>query len=257
MRIIDTCGYIGNWPFRKLSKNTIEDVDALCADIGADTLMLGSSNAVFYKNSYEGNMEVWNALQGKDLKTKMLPMAMINPAYTRWEEDAKFFIKELGFFGLEMAPDYQGCNFATDGAKLYRLASELGVPLRINFEFENCRGAHHMDVQKPSIMTAVLPMLKAGDGTLILNGCGGVDMDVAKAARERGNIFVDIFRFDSFAASGLEILADAFTTDQLCIGTRVPFSYGEPNLVKLEYCKAFSDEDREKIAWKNMAKIVK
>lgn len=257
MRIIDTCGYIGNWPFRKIVKNTIEDVDKLAADFGADTLMLGSSNALLYKNAFDGNMELYDALQGKQFQTKFLPMAMINPAYTRWEEDAKFFINELGFYGLEFNPDYMDCNCATDGAKLYRLASELGVPLRINFEYENCRQAHHMDIAKPSNMSAILPMLNAGDAPLIINGCMGVHPEVGKIAKERGNVFVDILRVDSFAASGLETFADVFGIDALCIGSRIPFSYAEPNLVKLAFCKAFSDEDREKIAWKNVSKIVK
>lgn len=257
MRIIDTCGYIGNWPFRQIVKNTIEDVDKLAADVGVDTMMIGSSNALLYKNAYDGNMELYNALQGKQFNTKFLPMAMINPSYTRWEEDAKFFIKELGFFGLEFNPDYMNCSYANEGAKLYRLASELGVPLRVNLEFENCRQAHHMDFSKPTIMTAALPMLNAGDAPVILNGFIGMDAGVAKLARERGNIFVDILRVDSFAANGLENFIDAIGVDNLCIGTRLPFSYAEPNLVKLAFCKALSDEDREKIAWKNISRIIK
>ncbi len=258
MRMIDTCGYIGNWPFRRLTKNTAEEVDQIAVNLGADTMLVASSDALFYKNPQDGNKALYEALKDKKFTTKFLPMAVIRPGYPGWKRDIDTCIKEWGFFGIELSPQYHDFAMASDGAEVYRYASELGVPIRINAEFENSRQHHRLDDHRPMFLNTLMPMLNAGDAPVILNGYVDIDPNFAKFANDRGNIFMDIIRFDSFAARGaLERFVDAMGTDMLCFGSRTPFSYGDGTWVKLAFAKCFTDEDREKIAWKNISKIVK
>ncbi|MBQ3055359.1 MAG: hypothetical protein IJC88_04570 [Oscillospiraceae bacterium] len=256
MRIIDTCGYIGNWPFRRLTRNTAEEVDKLMQELGADTLFVASSDAICYKNPQDGNEALFEALDGKNFATKFLKFAVIRPGYPGWKHDIDVCIKELGFFGLEIAPMYHDLT-QTEMAEFYAYASELGVPVRINTEFENWRQHHRLDDHRVINAGMLVPMLKAGDAPLIVNSLSGPNAEFGEIAKARGNIFVDINRVDSFASNSLEYMAEVMGTDALCVGTRAPFSYGDGNLVKIMFTKMFSDEDREKIAWKNISKIIK
>ena len=56
--LIDMNTYVGRWPFRKVGNGTADELikvmDASCIDIAA----VSSFNAIFYKDSQQGNEEL-------------------------------------------------------------------------------------------------------------------------------------------------------------------------------------------------------
>ncbi len=235
--IIDTSAYLGHWPFRKVPAASAVELDQLAQKAGISHMLVASLDALFYKDVMDGNRKLAAELADYQGQTKFIPLAVINPAYPAWQSDLKECIEQLGFAGIELAPVYHNYAVAQAGIPAFLLAESLGVPVRLNCEFENVRQHSHLDPARLINEDDFLALLHAGQASLIVNSALPhlFGPELVRLIKARDNVFFDYFRIDDFATTSLPEALDLLGPEHFCLGTRSPFSYAEPQLVKLHF----------------------
>ena len=261
--LIDTNAYIGHWPFRKLVGNTPDGLDAIAKKAGITHMFVASLNAVFYKDVMQGNLELYEEVKCYKGETTLVPFAIVNPTYPAWREDMIRCVKELGFKGIELCPMYQGYfapyKLAKEGAEAFKLAGELGVPVRICAEFEDSRQHHRLDIGAcfPDA-DDIAEMLDASEKTtLILTGFSPfrLSQKLIEKINARDNVFVDISRTEHFTSSTWAHAMKNYGVKHMCYGTLSPFYYAETTLVRLHFAD-LSPEEIDAIRFGNLKKYI-
>lgn len=252
--MIDTSAYVGHWPFRKVRGATLQEIAPIAAENGTTHMIVSSINAIFYKDTMEGNLELVEELKSYQGDITYIPFAVINPTYPEWEADMKKCITELGFRGIELAPAYHHYSIANEGAAAFQLAGEMGVPVRVQNEFENIRQHHWMDVTTSPNGDEFAALLAASEKTcLIIGGYFPCVMGEKLQAilKTRDNVFFDIRRMDTFADQSWEKTREYMDPKHLCYGTMTPFNYIAPALVRIQFAPG-SDEEKKGILSENI-----
>src|SRR4051794_32181342 len=102
--MIDVNAYLGHFAFRQLRHNTGSALLALMDTKKIDQAVVSSASAITYRNAQSGNEEV--AAEVKGHRDRLLPFAVINPAYAGWQDDLKICHEELGMKGLRLYPKW-------------------------------------------------------------------------------------------------------------------------------------------------------
>lgn len=250
--LIDISTYVGHWPFRNLKYNTLQGLDELAQRNGITHMVVSNLNGLFYKDANTANLELLEELNAYEGKTVFLPLAIVNPAYIQWEQDARRMI-EAGFAGFELAPLYHGYSLCPEtlpdmyssvhrAGKVMALAEELDVPVRICAGFENFRGRSQLDT---------FENLKAEDFYGVLSKNNNVHVFVTSfhpgtageklgaILKERKNTYFDTTQFEVFNTAQAKRVMDMLLPEQLCFGSLSPFNYIESNLLKISYAPEF------------------
>ena len=79
--IIDAGGYLGNFPFRKIENNTPSLMGKILQPYGITHMIVSSVDAVFYKDSFQGNLKLYNDIIEYDKMgngVKYIPFSVVN-----------------------------------------------------------------------------------------------------------------------------------------------------------------------------------
>ena len=90
--IIDTNAYLGSYAFRQIRHSTAPALLGLMDEKGIDRAMVSSAAAITYRNTQSGNEEVAAAVAPH--RDRLIPFAVINPAYAGWKDDLKICREE-------------------------------------------------------------------------------------------------------------------------------------------------------------------
>ena len=258
--VIDTCTYIGHWPFRKLSGETLAETAARAEKAKITHIVCTNLNAIFYIDAMEGNRELLDQVSAYRGGVKVLPFAVINPTYIEWERDLREYA-ELGFAGIQLAPQYHGYSLADRcAAEAYRVAGELGLAVKVDVGFENIRQRSPLDTFTDVSGRELAALFAASDKPTTLVSTAYPTLmgrEVIDAANRRSNVFFNLIYTDSFTDGQLEDCLKQYTAKRLCLGTQTPFRYIEPQYVKLFCTEAVDDEQREDILYRNLAQRIK
>ncbi|MEN6643374.1 MAG: amidohydrolase family protein [Armatimonadia bacterium] len=237
MTLIDTNAYLGHWATRRLRHNTPDALLALMDRAGIESAWVSSASAIMYRNSHAGNEELWESLQTAS-SDRLVPFAVINPAYAAWEKDLTWCAETLGARGLRLYPTYHQykltdacCHALVDAATALNMV--ISVPQRV----EDYRQRHWL-IDAPDVNLNEFAALTAAHGQarfLVTNalGVGGSDF-VKKQADLPANYWVDICRPDAVYTQDALALIDALGADRIVFGSGIPFNYPEPALVRME-----------------------
>ena len=255
MMFIDISSYVGHWPYRNLTYNTLEGLDKLAQDNGITHMAVANLNGFFYKDANFANLELLDWLKAYKGKTVFLPMAIVNPLYPAWEKDARAMI-DAGFAGFELAPLYHGYSLAPQyphdsyytaqyALPVLNLAEELDVPVRICASFENFRGRSHRDTFDNIPGEDYFSLLNANKNVHVF--CTSFAPQAAgehfaALLKTRKNTYFDATQFSVFTEAGGKPAMDVITDEQLCYGSLSPFSFMETTLLRAAYCKEFDFE---------------
>lgn len=251
--IIDINTYIGHWPFRQVRNSTAEGVIAKLDKAGIDMAAVSSMNAIFYKDTQQGNEELMEEI--KQYKDRFIPFAIINPVYTGWEKDFLRCVDDLGMKGLELYPYYHQYKLTDEPAvKLLKMAGDKGIPVHLPCAVENIRQRHWMDTLENLSINEVEQALTLAPKTdfIISNGptlSYSQRLKNVSDTRE-GRVYYDFARVDVFE-SNLEKLIEAAGIDRVVFGSQAPFQYVDTQLVKVHYL-GLSQEDKNKILHGNL-----
>ncbi len=255
--LIDGVAYIGNWPFRPLRYNTAEGMLERMDRCGIDCAVVSSLNAVLYQDVMNGNRELAEQVRGC---SRLIPLAVINPAYPHWKEDFAYCLDELGMKGLEIFPGYH--NYPLDLPELkelLKMAGERKVPVRVPGRLVDIRGRHWMDTPENLGGAAMKTIVELSPDTDFLI-CSCNTAVAAKAIQSSaiphpGRILYDFSRLERFSFSpSFQSLLKTAGEDQVFFGACQPFQYPEVQQVKLYYSN-LPEETEKKILSGNLMEI--
>lgn len=245
---VDVNAYVGHWPFRKLTHNTLRELDLLAQEYGITHMVVANIEGFFYKDANQANRSLlaeWKQYRGK---TVFLPLAIVNPTYPEWERDAREMIQS-GFAGLEIAPHYHFYSFGPEAVyngyehpagQVLKLAKELGVPVRVCTSIENNRARSRYERDDNPSSGELCQLLSAEpDAHVFVTGFhpGRMNQELKALVRHRKNTYFDLtaMAFASLKTDGIEEALANMDMHQLCYGSLSPFQYMEPTLIALEY----------------------
>ena len=250
--LLDINTWVGHWPFRQLRHNTASALVRRMDQRGIDRGVVASIHGVFYKNVHIANEEL--AKETRRYGDRLIPFASLNPLYPGWEEDLRRCAEDLGLRGLRLYPQYHGYDL-TDAASLELIdaATELGWPLQVPMRIVDRRQRHRWDMARDLTQDDFQAMLSARPKArwMLLNSLG---LDGSRLPAE-ANFLVEISRMASVLQRNIQELISEAGSGRLAFGTGMAFKVPEPALLKLEILDT-SKAVREKIAWKNAAKML-
>ena len=247
MMFIDVNTYVGHWPFRELTGNTLDGLDKLAQANGITHMVVANIEGFFYKDVHQANLSLLKQLKAYTGKTEFLPLAIINPTYPEWERDAREMIN-AGFAGFEIAPFYHFYTFKAVlpyddyvtvhyAKQVLDLAEELDVPVRVCTSVENFRARSNYERFDNPTGEDMNALLRANPNThLIVTGFNPLAAS-AELIKNRPNTYFDLTALAAGALiyDNVKNCTAVLSPQQLCYGSLAPFQYMEPTLITLEY----------------------
>ncbi len=250
--IIDVNAYLGPFAFRRLRHNTATTLLKLMDSKSIDKAVVSSAGAITYRNAQAGNDEL--AEQVKPHRDRLIPCAVINPAYAGWRDDLKTCHEDLGMIGVRLYPKWHGFGLAEANClDLVRSAAARGMVVSIPVRVEDQRQRSWLVDVREVPLEEIAGLVKACPDArfVLLNGSQYVSSTLGRnGGGLPPNYLIEISRLDPLLTNELGQLIANLGADRLVFGTGIPFNYPDPALLNLELVEA-SKEDKEKIAWRN------
>lgn len=248
MKYIDANCLIGCWPFRKIRKNTFEDLKKLHRDCNLGYGCVSSLNSIFYNDPFEGEEELHDII--KD--TPYRHILTVNPTLPGYMNDVKNGLKYFDIKGVRVYPGYHGYRL-NDGnlRNLCGLLEKLNLPLFLSLRMEDERLDYLIrpGILQPDEIGGFLS--ENGNLKILLLTFRNEELLQLKGIiTSCSNIFYDTsgLKNDLFA---IEKTISDFGSNKLLYGSLHPLFCLESTL--LSVVKAELDDDiKEKILYKNI-----
>lgn len=270
MTLIDTNAYLGHFAARRLRFNTPAGLLALMDRAGIARACVSSAGAICYRSCHEGNLELWEGLNGGlppgPLPSgeggnggRLIPFAVINPAYAAWETDLRWCAEAMGAKGLRIYPSWHGYKLS-DGCchELVGAAAELGMVLSIPQRVEDYRQRHPLldtpdvNLNEMAALVAAHPQAKF----LVTNAAGITGSDLVRQKDDLpANYWVDICRPDVVYGREAISLIEALGAERIVFGSCIPFCYPEPAVLRMEVLEKLG-YDVDKIGSGNISALL-
>jgi hypothetical protein len=256
--MIDVNAYLGHFAFRQLRHNTAAGLLELMDRAGIERAVVSSAAAITYRNAQAGNEEV--AAEVKGHLERLLPFAVLNPAYAGWQDDLKTCREEFGMRGLRLYPRWHKYRLSDPSClELVNAAAARGMAVSIPVRVEDRRQQSWL-VDVPDVdLEEIAGLVKACPQAqfILVNGSGFISSSLGrKASGLPSNYVIDISLVTAVLADELGRLLGNLGEDRLVFGTGMPFHYPGPALAKLEVLEA-SDAVKEKIRRGNAARLLR
>jgi uncharacterized protein len=244
MRLIDTNAYLGHWATRRLRYNTPEGLLQLMDRAGIAKACVSSASAIMYRNCHAGNEELHEALTAEGAlpcaptQDRLIPFAVISPAYAGWEKDLTWCKEVMGAKGLRLYPAYHRYHLGDACChELVEAAASLGLLISVPQRVEDYRQRHWLidapdvDLNELAALTGAHPKAKF----LVTNALGVHGSDLVRKKDDLpANYWVDICRPDVVYGKEALTLIEALGADRIVFGSGIPFNYPEPATVRME-----------------------
>ncbi|GIP39525.1 hypothetical protein J31TS4_28050 [Paenibacillus sp. J31TS4] len=235
---------LGHWPFRKLYKNTLQDLLDIHRTNGIETGYVSSLNAIFYNDPFEGDEELHAALQGTDYRH----ILTVHPGLPGWERDLDDGIERFGIAGVRVYPTYHG--YSLNGPEMERLCRVLesrGLPLFLTVRLEDERLDYLIKPAPLSVQNDLIPFLGSHPDltVLLLQLRYGEATAMKEAILSHPRAFFDT----SGLKDGLfviEKLLRQFPPDRLMYGSQYPLYCLKSTLLLVELAE-LDPEDKARI----------
>jgi predicted TIM-barrel fold metal-dependent hydrolase len=254
--LIDVSAGLGAYAFRRLRHETVDGLLALMDRNGIDHAVVSSNPSILYRDAHSGNEQLNQAMADAP-RGRLTGIATINPLYAGWREDATTAVRQWGFKGIRLLPNYHGYKLSDhDGQAALDLIEELNVPVVLPQRIEDRRQQHAWDQAADLTFDdlAVNLAKRAGIKALLLNWLD-VNEHAVRDTGMRGRLLIDINRFDVSLYNQLEKLIAALGVEHFAFGSHMPFNYVGPALLRLEVLR-LNDDDKQRIAWRNAVKFL-
>ena len=250
--IIDVNAYLGPFAFRRLRHNTGPSLLRLMDAKQIDRAVVSSASAITYRNAQAGNEDL--AEEVRTHRDRLIPSAVINPFYAGWQDDLRICHEQFGMQGLRLYPKWHNYQLTSSCCReLVDAATERGMVISIPMRVEDNRQRSWL-LNVPDLpLNEVVDLVKAHPQArfILLNGIGYTRCALGKKDNDLpANYAIGLSRLSATLANELGQLVTNLGADRLMFATRMPFSYPDPALAKLEVLDA-SEADKEKIRWQN------
>lgn len=237
MNKVDVNCLLGHWPFRKIYKNSFDDLRKVHDDNGISYGYVSSLNSIFYNDPFQGDEELHETLKGSDYKH----ILTINPTLPYFMDDIKRGIELFDIKGVRIYPTYH--NYTLDNKNLKKLCNalkEFNLPLFLTVRMEDERMNYLL--QPPILsMNDVSNFLKTNEDNsiLLLNIRYGEILNLKDIINARNNIFFDTSGLKDLLFV-VEKLLESFSADKIIYGSLHPLYCLKSSLLLVE--KAEIDE---------------
>ena len=253
--MIDVSAYLGHFAFRQIRHNTGAGLVRFMDRFGIDRAVVGSAAAITYRNPQPGNEEVAGEVEGHG--SRLIPFAVLSPAYAGWQDDLKICHEQFGMKGLRLYPKWHNYTLADPRCRaLVNAAAERRMVVSIPVRVEDRRQQGWL-VDIPDLeMDEIAGLIRACPQArfIVANGSGIADSVLGrKNSGMPDNYAVDISRLSVEFANELGQLLEILGEDRLLFGTGMPFHYPGPAMAKIEILQA-SDAVKAKIRAGNAAR---
>jgi hypothetical protein len=252
--IVDVNAHWGPYAFRHLPDHDGPGLMRLMDRWGVDHALLCSNPSLLYRDAHQGDVEMSRAIAPHP--GRFSGVATINPAYPGWNRDLETALDDWNFRAVRLVPQFHG--YALTDPCADALAAECArrdVPILFMQQVEDRRQMHPWDRAENLAIEPVLAFARRHERVRICLcnwlGLGGRELTDAGLA---GRVLIDLARFDVVLFRSLPRLIDEIGIGAIAFGSQAPFNYIPPALIRLE-CLDLSEEDRERVAWKNAAEF--
>jgi predicted TIM-barrel fold metal-dependent hydrolase len=255
--MIDINTYLGHFAFRRLRHNTAAGLLRLMDAKKIEKAAVSSAAAIAYRDSHAGNEEI--AAEIERHRDRLIPFAVVNPAYAGWRDDLKTCHEAFGMKGLRLYPRWHNYKLSDPAClELVNSASERGMLITIPVRVEDPRQRTWL-VDIPDVPLAeVESLIRACPKSrfVILNGAGFASTPLGrKDSGLPANYWIEICRLSAVMTNELGRLVANLGAGRLVLGTGMPFHYPDPALLKVEVLDA-SAEDKQRIRRGNAAALL-
>ncbi|MDX1979656.1 MAG: amidohydrolase family protein [Bryobacteraceae bacterium] len=255
--MIDINAYLGPFAFRQLRHNTADGMVRLMDRAGIERAAVSSAAAITYRNAHAGNEEIHAAVKDRP---RLIPFAVLNPAYAGWREDLRICHEEFGMKGVRLYPRWHNYRL-TDGAALeliHRAAERrmvVTIPIRVEDRRQQSWLIDVPDVAHDEIAAAIKAAPEAR--FVLMNGSGFAGSVLGRAGNGLPtNYSIEISLLTALIANEIGRLIQALGEDRILFGTGAPFHYPEAAVLKLEVLDA-PDSVKQKIRRANALRLLK
>jgi predicted TIM-barrel fold metal-dependent hydrolase len=250
--VIDVSAYLGHFAFRQLRHNTGNGLVRLMDRFGIQRAVVSSAAAITYRNPQSGNEEVATEVEAQ--RARLIPFAVLSPAYAGWEDDLKICNEQFGMRGVRLYPRWHNykltdprCRDLVNAAAARNML--VSIPVRVEDRRQQSWLVDIPDVEADEIAPLIRACPKARFLIQNASGLAGTVLG-KKGSGLPDNYAVDIARLSVEFGNELGTLLANLGEDRVLFGTGVPFHYPGPAIVKLEMLRA-PDAVKEKIRSKN------
>jgi uncharacterized protein len=244
---------IGHWPFRKLYKNTLEDLLKVHQANQISSGYVASLSSIFYNDPFEGDEELHEII--KD--TAYHHVLTINPTLPGFVDDVTRGLDLFNIKGIRIYPGYHGYNLQDE--KLQALCTELvklKLPLFLVLRMEDER-LNHLNTPRSIPMDEVSRFVEQNKdlNIIIINIRLGEVNNIKNLIKNNGNVYFDTcgLKDGLFTVNNL---VEIFGAKKMLYGSLYPM-YSLKSTILLIEKASISEESKENIFNNNLAKIYK
>jgi predicted TIM-barrel fold metal-dependent hydrolase len=252
--IIDVNAYLGHFAFRRLRHNTADSLLKLMDERKIDRAVVSSASAITYRNVQSGNEEIDAEVRAH--RDRLIPFAVINPAYVGWDDDLKVCHEQFGMRGLRIYPAWHNFKLSDPRClELVHAASARHMMVSIPIRVEDHRERSWLVDVPDLVLDDLAGLIRSCPDArfLLLSGLGYVRSALGRADNGLpANYRIEISRMSALLDNEIGQLMTSLGPDRLVFGTGMPLNYPDPALLKVEVLTA-SPEQKEKILWRNAA----
>ncbi len=264
--IIDLNAWLGSWPFRSLRDNTPDSMVARLDRCGIDRAAVSSIEGILHRNVQPANERL--AADVAEYSDRLIPVATINPAYVKWEDDLARCHEALGMRGVRLLPCYHGYPVNSPLARrVLKACAERDLAVFIPQRIEDHRQRHWMDAAaNPLAWPEIAALITAvPEATVVITNARGIaGSGLLGSTLGSGSWYVDIslaevhyvLHHSTRRMTELAQFIEEGGADHLVFGTHLPFSYAGAAMVKRSVLPV-DEETLAEISYRRALRILK
>ena len=250
--IFDANIYLGNWALRRVTGGNADEIIRMMDSFSIGKALVSSMNGVMYRNCQEANIELLEGIG--NARERLVPFAVINPAYAGWKDDVIDCFEEFGFQGTKIHPGFHGYRISDEPVQpFFRYCADNDIPISYSARMEEgiehwaLRGLEYPTGREIEKLLAEYPGLR-----MLITDLIGFD-DIFAQLIPQNNLWLDISHLRR--GDELESMIGRFGAKQLCYGSAFPFRAVNSPMIVMEYAR-ISDEARAEISGLNAERFL-
>lgn len=244
---------IGHWPFRKIAKNTLEDLKKVHEANGITGGYVSSLNSIFYNDPFEGDEELHEIIKGTAYKHVLT----VNPTLPCFESDMISGLKRFDIKAVRIYPGYHGYKLIDDCVEsLCNILVEHNLPLFLTLRMEDER-LDHIVQPRPLGISEIRDFLETNSclKTVLLSIRVGEIAELKDCIKSRSNILFDTSELKA-QVFNIDNLVEEFTALKIVYGSLHPLYCLKSTILQVEKAK-LDDDAKNFIFSKNMEQFLR
>lgn len=258
--IFDYCCGIGSFPFRRVPDAAPEALLRLMDAHGIECALVSAFEGILYRNVQTANESLAERVASR--RDRLLPAAIVNPAYARAVEDAELCVSEMGMRAIRLMPGFHGYSLDDPCVRpALEAAARLDVPVSVVMRVEDERQRHWLIRTDVPSADALARLVRGFPGlSFVLERATTREaLALAAAAPEQRNWLCEISGRGLWLRSqtkGEPDVLGLLGPGRLLFGSDAPLQYIEPAFAKLAETGLFG-EALDKVRYGNAARLLK